>query len=75
LTPYPLFQWYPQSKDILLNLHMKCRNSAFNTQGSRATIVVVQVGSSENICSSSGGAQESGETGWNSFYHQNLWKN
>jgi hypothetical protein len=22
-TPYPLFQWYPQSKEILLNLNMK----------------------------------------------------
>jgi hypothetical protein len=22
--PYLLFQWYPQSKDILLNLSMKC---------------------------------------------------
>jgi hypothetical protein len=22
-TPYPLFQWYPQSKEILLNLSMK----------------------------------------------------
>jgi hypothetical protein len=23
-TPFPLFQWYPQSKDILINLTMKC---------------------------------------------------
>jgi hypothetical protein len=23
-TPYPFFQWYPQSKEILLNLGMKC---------------------------------------------------
>jgi hypothetical protein len=23
-TPYPLFQWYVQSKEILLNLSMKC---------------------------------------------------
>jgi hypothetical protein len=22
-TPYPLFQWYPQSKEILLNLSMQ----------------------------------------------------
>jgi hypothetical protein len=28
-----LFQWYPQTKEILLNLSMKCWNSAFNTQG------------------------------------------
>jgi hypothetical protein len=23
-TPYPLFQWYPQSNEILLHLSMKC---------------------------------------------------
>jgi hypothetical protein len=23
-THYPLFQWYQQSKEILLNLNMKC---------------------------------------------------
>jgi hypothetical protein len=38
----PLFQWYPQSNEILLNLSMKCWNSALNTQGSRVLIVVVQ---------------------------------
>jgi hypothetical protein len=43
-APYPLFQWYPQSKEILLNLGMKCWNSIFNAQGSRVIIVVVQVG-------------------------------
>jgi predicted oxidoreductase (fatty acid repression mutant protein) len=42
-TPYPLFQWYLQSKKILLNLVMKCQNSAFNAQGSRVIIVLVQV--------------------------------
>jgi hypothetical protein len=26
-TPYRLFQWYPQSKEILLNLSMKCTYS------------------------------------------------
>jgi hypothetical protein len=31
--------------------------------------------SSENICSTSGGGQEKGKTGWNSVYHQNWWKN
>jgi hypothetical protein len=41
--PYPLFQWYPQSNDILLNLSMKCSNSAFNARGSRLMIVVVQL--------------------------------
>jgi hypothetical protein len=35
---------YLQSKEILLNLSMKCWNSAFNAQSSRVIIVVVQVG-------------------------------
>jgi len=39
-TPYPLFQWYPQSNEILLNISMKCWNVAFNVQGSRVTIVL-----------------------------------
>ncbi len=37
---YHLFQCYPQSKEILLNLGMKCWNLAFNAQGSRVIIVV-----------------------------------
>jgi hypothetical protein len=37
---------------------MKCWNSAFNAQGSRVIISVVQVGAVKYICSSSGGAQE-----------------
>ncbi len=46
LSPPPItsFQRYPQSKDIWLNLSMKCWNSPFNAQGSRLIIVVVQVG-------------------------------
>jgi hypothetical protein len=32
-----------------------------------------RVMNSENICSSSGGVQEKGKTGWNSDYHQNWW--
>jgi hypothetical protein len=44
LSLYPHFQWHPQSKEILLNLSMKCWNSTFNAQGSRVIIVVVQVG-------------------------------
>ncbi len=43
-TPYPVFMWYPQSKEILLNLSLKCWKSAFNAQGPRVIIVVVQVG-------------------------------
>ncbi len=38
-----IFQCYPQSKENLSNLGMKCWNSAFNAEGSRVIIVVVQV--------------------------------
>jgi hypothetical protein len=34
-TPYPLFEWGPQSKEVLLNQGMKGWNSALNAQGSR----------------------------------------
>jgi hypothetical protein len=41
---HPLFAWGgPQNKEILLNLSMKSWDSAFNAQGSRVIIVVVQV--------------------------------
>jgi hypothetical protein len=46
-SPYSLFQWYLQSNEILLNLSLKCWNSAFNAQGSRLSIVAVQVGAVE----------------------------
>ncbi len=71
-TPYPLFQWC-FCKEILLNLSMKCRNSAFNAQGPRVIIVVVQVGAGENICSSSVGVHEKGQTRLNYFNHQFFW--
>jgi hypothetical protein len=71
-APYPLFQWYPQSNEILLNLGIKCWNSTrFESNYSSCT-----GRSTENIfSSSSGGAQEKWKTGWNSVYHQNWWKN
>jgi len=58
-TPYPLFQWYLQSKEILL------KNSAFNAQGSETNYNYSSCTgrSSENICSSSGGAQGKGKIG------------
>jgi hypothetical protein len=73
--PYPLFQWYPQSKDIRLNLSMKCWNSAFNAWGPRLTYrsSSCTVRRSENIYSDRGDAQERGKTGWNTVYHQNWW--
>jgi hypothetical protein len=47
----------------MLKLSAKCWISAFNAQGSRRIIVPAQVGAVENVCSSSGGAQErQGET-------------
>jgi hypothetical protein len=74
-TPYRLFQWYPQSKKILLNLSMKCWNSAFKCTRFESNYNSCTGRSSENICSSSGGAQGIGKTRWNSVYHQNWWKN
>jgi hypothetical protein len=55
-TPYPLFQRYRQSKEILLNLGMRFENNYSSCTGR----------SSENICSCSGGAEEKGKTGCNS---------
>jgi hypothetical protein len=43
-TRYPVFQWYPQSNEILSNLSVKFWYSAFNAQGSRVFILAVQVG-------------------------------
>jgi hypothetical protein len=43
-TLYPLCQWYPQSKEILLNLGTKRWNSAFNAQDLRLIVIVVLVG-------------------------------
>jgi hypothetical protein len=49
-----------QSNEILLNLSIKCWNSAFNAQGLRVIVVVVHVGGATKIymCNVSGGAQE-----------------
>jgi hypothetical protein len=66
--PYPLFQWYPQSKEIFIKPQFKMLKLRFATNCRSYT-----VRSSENICSSSGGTQEKGKTGWNSVYHQNWW--
>ncbi len=76
--PIPSFNGVWKVKTILIkptlkwcNSSMKCRYSAFKAQDSRLIIVVVHVRSNENICSSNGGDQEKGKTGWNSAYHQN----
>jgi hypothetical protein len=44
LSPKPCFQGYPLSKEIWLNLGMKCWNSALSAEGSRLNIVALQVG-------------------------------
>jgi hypothetical protein len=75
-TPYSLFQWNPQSKDILLNLSMKHCNSEWNAQTQHLMHKVwdssCTVRSSENI-RSSGNFQEKGKKGWNSVCYQNWW--
>jgi hypothetical protein len=59
-----------ESKESLLNLSMKCWNSAFNAQGSRVIIVIVQVGAVNiYVAAAAGGGQEKGKTWWNSVYH------
>ncbi len=73
-TLYRLFQCYLQSNEILLNLGMKCWNSAFNAQGSRVLIVVVQVGAVEIYVAAVLGRSGNRKHRWNSVYHQNWWK-
>jgi hypothetical protein len=40
-TPYTLFKWYTQSKEILLNLIMKCWVSTFNAQCWNVIIIFI----------------------------------
>ncbi len=70
--PYPLFQRYLQSKEHILNLSMKCWNSAFHAQGLRVIIVVVQVGAVKIYVAAA--LEGLGEKGKTSVYHQN-WQN
>jgi hypothetical protein len=42
--PYPLFQWYPQCKEILLNLKYEMLKLSIWCTSSRVIVVVVQVG-------------------------------
>ncbi len=60
-TPYPLFEWGLQSKEVLLNLGMKCWSSGHLMNKVRGNYRSCTCRNSENICSSSsGGAQERG---------------
>ncbi len=72
-TPHPLFQWYLQSNEILLNLGVKCWNSAFNVHRSRVIIVVVQGGAVKIYVAAVRSAK--GNTRWNPISHQIGWKN
>jgi len=42
--PFTFLKCYLQSKEILLNLNMKCWSSTFNAQGLKVIIIVVQIG-------------------------------
>jgi len=53
---------------------MKCWNSAFNAQGSRVIIVVVQVGGVKISVAAVQALRKKENTRWNSVYHQNWWK-
>ncbi len=70
-TPtFPLFEWGPQSNEILLNMGMKCWNSAFNAQGSRLIIIVQHVGEAKiYVAAVQALRQEGVKTGWTSVYH------
>jgi hypothetical protein len=58
-------QWnFIKSQYEMLKLSLQCTETNY----SRCTGK-----SSENICSSSGGARKKGKTGWNSVYHQIWW--
>jgi len=52
---------------------MKCWNSAFNAQGSRLIIVVVQLGAVKIYVAALEALRKKGKTGWNSVYDQNWW--
>jgi hypothetical protein len=59
----PSFSDIGEIKKFLLNLGMKCRNSAFNAQGSRGFVMAVQVGAVKIYDANSVGAQDKRQTG------------
>jgi hypothetical protein len=78
--PIPSFSGiHNKVKNFLLNLIMKCWNSAFNAQGSRVIIVIVQVVGAVKIYVAAAAVEalrrKEGRRGWNSVLHQNWWKN
>jgi hypothetical protein len=61
-SPIPSLNGIHKVMKFLLNRSMKCWKSAFNAQGSESKYSSCTGRSSENICSSSGGAHEKGKT-------------
>jgi hypothetical protein len=55
------------SKEILLNLDMKCWHSAFNKQGSSVIIVAGQVGAVKIYAAAVEALRKKGNMGWNSI--------
>jgi len=76
-SQYEMLKLSPQRKEILLNLSMKCWNSAFDTQSSRLIIVVVQLGAVKIYVAAVEALRKKGKTGWRwnpaKLYHQNWW--
>jgi hypothetical protein len=54
---------------------MKCRNSAFDSQGLRLIIVVVQVGAVRIYVAVMKALRKNQKQDETQFYHQNWWKN
>jgi len=73
-TRVPPFSGIYKVRNFLSNLSMKCWNSAFNAQGWRVTIIVVNVGVKivVQVVVEACGSQETWTMGWNSIYHQNF---
>ncbi len=86
--PHPLFQWNLQSKEILLYLSISCTRfetkyssctvrkfyyiSAFHAQGSRPSIVVVQLGVVKIYVTTVEAIRKKETQDENSIYHQDL---
>ncbi len=71
--PLSPLSWYLQSKDILINLSMKCWYEAFNAQGSRLIIVVVQLGAVKIYVAARQALRKKDRQDERQVYHQNWW--
>ncbi len=71
--PLSPLSWYLQSKHILRNLSMKCWYSAFNAQGSRLIVVVVQWGAVKIYVAALQALRKKDRQDQRQVYHQNWW--